>query len=68
MTDGFAHPHKDGGLYHRPYGATRITQHDWQETDGAWNRARASNIRPSFDVILNPEDNMMECGEGMMPT
>jgi hypothetical protein len=24
MIDGLADPHKNGGLYHRPYGATRM--------------------------------------------
>lgn len=65
MTDGFAYPHKDGGLYHRPYGATRISQDDWQETDGSRNRDRPSNIRPILDVTLNPEDNMMEWGKSV---
>lgn len=65
MTDGFAHPNKDGGLYHRPYGATRISQDNWQETDGPRDCVRPSKIRPSFDVIPNPEDDMRECGEGI---
>ncbi|MEQ1844304.1 MAG: hypothetical protein ABL983_01850 [Nitrospira sp.] len=32
MIDGLTDPHKDGGLYHRPYGATRMRKDARQET------------------------------------